>query len=1024
MNTSHQSTPTQLSNQVVAYEVDYSPEAILEAGHLMIEDIETHTKTLELGYKLRKDVWAREVKDLQSQRMPITMIGICGATGSGKSSLLNAVLDDNYVPTSGMRACTSVVTEISYHGKSSIEGDVSFLSDAEWRAELGVLLDDLKDADGNLKHVKNMRSEAGIAWSKVHAVYPSVTQEQLITMTVDEIIDLDIQVAGLLGMTKCISAHNSATFNEEMGKYIDSTSSGKKKPSQRAKGKKVADPSGSRTVKPSISQPSPSASRPTARSEVPINNSDEMQAALWPLIRQVKVRCNAKALSTGAILIDLPGVADANPARNSIARDYMKKCDRFWILAPITRAIDDKTARDLMGEAFRLQRLMDGRYDDNTITFVATKCDDVSATEIIKSLGLEHDPALEEIEAQIETCQADIGECEEQIAIHKETIEALDVDLAELFSEITRLKGYFRDQTGDVSPGRKRKGVGEIAGSPKRQKLSNTQDETHPMEVDGDDDSESASSLNEELEESESSITPEALRERIEDLDQQVKDLQTQLREQCDLRNANGEQLAALKKAESSWQREKISYCSLKRNEFSCEVLKEEFRLGLKELDDSVAMQRNASSSEVMPEKSSPDYHDYYAMDLPVFTCSSRDYSKIRGQVKGDGEPVCFSDVNDTGIPQLQQWCHSLTFPSRERTATNFLARLRTFVASIQSYVQDVSDVTPADREALRARWESADPRQSQARSLHCYPDQTGNPAGVMHRLVKDFTTVVGEYVCQLQKTFRDGLEEKCKVGAIMAAEKAIVTAREFANGMHWRTYRATLRRHGSWKGDLNVVLCNPFTRHIASSWVKVFEADLFASVEKVMNETIMTVLTEIELSAPPGLRERAKGQAERVLRDARFALVQTLDLVREVMHQEQKEVSHSLAPHVQEQLVPGYDSAAAIRGQGSVAKQKDVFQEYLKTIQHNVFADAAGVIIGRLSQAAQSIGHVLNIALSRLAEKIEVSVAVLWEGPRDREQMQARKQVIIAMSEIMDRVQRLQAATNDEAHERDTTPV
>jgi len=39
----------------------------------------------------------------------------------------------------------------------------------------------------------------------------------------------------------------------------------------------------------------------------------------------------------GAILCDLPGTADANAARNSIAKNYMKNCDCIWILAPITR---------------------------------------------------------------------------------------------------------------------------------------------------------------------------------------------------------------------------------------------------------------------------------------------------------------------------------------------------------------------------------------------------------------------------------------------------------------------------------------------------------------------------------------------------------------------------------------------------------------------------------------------------------------------------------------------------------------
>ena len=68
------------------------------------------------------------------------------------------------------------------------------------------------------------------------------------------------------------------------------------------------------------------------------------------------------------------GVADANAARNNIAKDYMKKCNCIWILAPITRAVDDKTARgipiispifcfcfnclsflDLLGDAFKMQ---------------------------------------------------------------------------------------------------------------------------------------------------------------------------------------------------------------------------------------------------------------------------------------------------------------------------------------------------------------------------------------------------------------------------------------------------------------------------------------------------------------------------------------------------------------------------------------------------------------------------------------------------------------------------------------------
>ena len=45
-----------------------------------------------------------------------TVIGVVGNTGAGKSSVINAMLDEErLVPTNCMRACTAVVTEISYN---------------------------------------------------------------------------------------------------------------------------------------------------------------------------------------------------------------------------------------------------------------------------------------------------------------------------------------------------------------------------------------------------------------------------------------------------------------------------------------------------------------------------------------------------------------------------------------------------------------------------------------------------------------------------------------------------------------------------------------------------------------------------------------------------------------------------------------------------------------------------------------------------------------------------------------------
>jgi hypothetical protein len=48
--------------------------------------------------------------------------------------------------------------------------------------------------------------------------------------------------------------------------------------------------------------------------------------ALWPLIRQVNVRCNAGALSSGAILVDLPGMLYAFPTKFISHISFIRCC--------------------------------------------------------------------------------------------------------------------------------------------------------------------------------------------------------------------------------------------------------------------------------------------------------------------------------------------------------------------------------------------------------------------------------------------------------------------------------------------------------------------------------------------------------------------------------------------------------------------------------------------------------------------------------------------------------------------------
>ncbi len=128
------------------------------------------------------------------------------ATGAGKSSILNAILDGMHIfrncvasphispvqttscpqaecevsvallainvqADTGSIACTAVVTEIAYHNKPTVDADVSFLTAAEWKEELSVLLQDLVDEDGTIKRSNDLKSDAGVAWQKVGVAY-------------------------------------------------------------------------------------------------------------------------------------------------------------------------------------------------------------------------------------------------------------------------------------------------------------------------------------------------------------------------------------------------------------------------------------------------------------------------------------------------------------------------------------------------------------------------------------------------------------------------------------------------------------------------------------------------------------------------------------------------------------------------------------------------------------------------------------------------------------------------------------
>lgn len=104
---------------------------VFDAGELLNENIGLD--------KNRVEMWQSQLNELRDklETLPCFRIAVVGLSGSGKSSLINAVLDaPNLVPTSSMNACTSTALSIRYTSSDQFLGKVEFFSENQWRIEL------------------------------------------------------------------------------------------------------------------------------------------------------------------------------------------------------------------------------------------------------------------------------------------------------------------------------------------------------------------------------------------------------------------------------------------------------------------------------------------------------------------------------------------------------------------------------------------------------------------------------------------------------------------------------------------------------------------------------------------------------------------------------------------------------------------------------------------------------------------------------------------------------------------------
>ena len=620
--------------------------------------------------------WIAQINSLKQQAVKTkTVIGVVGNTGAGKSSVINAMLDEErLVPTNCMRACTAVVTEISYnYHQQPYCAEIEFISAEDWAKELNVLFQDLLDGDGKVsRECANEDTDAGVAYAKIKAVYPQKTKEDISNSSIDGLLR---EVSHILGNKRDIKEHDSLIFYKKLQTYVDSK--------EKSTGKKDKD-----------------------------GRKEKREREFWPLIRVVRLYVKSPALATGAVIVDLPGVHDANAARAAVAEGYMKQCTGLWIVAPINRAVDDKAAKSLLGESFKRQLKMDGGF--SAVTFICSKTDDISLTEAQDSLGLDEEmgPSWDEVD-HLSAKQKDLKNQLEEFRETKAVYEDVANDVDEQIEVWETLKESLTDGGVVFAPkskstNKKRKSTSRKRPPRKKRKTDSSDIEDSDFnDKESDDDEDSIGSDEEapaDVAQDRKPLTKEQILAKLQELKTMKKDSRVQKREITEKTAEIRKGISEVRDAESRIYSEMSALCISGRNQYSKGAIQQDFAAGIKELDQEIAAEEDEDRFD--PDAEVRDY-DEVAKNLAVFCVSSRGYQKLQGRLRKDPPVPGFTTIEETEIPALQHHCEKLTEIGRAENCRIFINKLDQLLNSLTLWAS--SDGTganlTAEQKAREARY-------------------------------------------------------------------------------------------------------------------------------------------------------------------------------------------------------------------------------------------------------------------------------------------------------------------------------
>ncbi|KAK7605646.1 hypothetical protein JOL62DRAFT_633531 [Phyllosticta paracitricarpa] len=287
------------------------------------------------------------------------IVGLRGAAGVGKSSLINSILgiEDAAETGDGHKACTAVAQEFRFsdsQDEANFRAEIEFIPEASRKGALDNYISDFFD------HQSNEFDPNDPQYKDLIKPY-STCIEALTSMFCNH---EEFQSEGAIKKyMKNFSGSMVATLNGTLSSWLNTAMKSLNLCSDTIEFNASTALELSDLIKPFLAF-----NKSNLQSEDP-------QPSLWPMVKVVRVFCDSRILRQGIVLTDLPGTGDTNRTRMASTNEYIRKVDYTVVVSEIKRSETNESIHDDIVSSYKRTR-------QGGAALVLTRTDDVELNAV------------------------------------------------------------------------------------------------------------------------------------------------------------------------------------------------------------------------------------------------------------------------------------------------------------------------------------------------------------------------------------------------------------------------------------------------------------------------------------------------------------------------------------------------------------------------------------------------------------------------------------------------------------------